>query len=57
MRALRSIEGEVIPAVDPVDGTVLWTWDPVHNAIVFKPLSVPEPGKTLTVTYASGCMP
>lgn len=49
--------------LDPVDesrgtpGTPVWSYDPVGNAVVFEPLYVPEPGKSLTIRYQVACIP
>jgi hypothetical protein len=45
--------------MDPVDihGSTEWTYDPVGNSVNFEPLFVPEPGRTLTVTYYVACLP
>jgi hypothetical protein len=46
----------VLPQTDP-RGARVWEYDPVTNSINFEPLYVPEPGKTLTVTYQVACIP
>lgn len=45
--------------LDPTDsrGAKVWEYDPTNNSINFEPLYVPEPGKTLTVTYQVACIP
>jgi len=46
-------------ALDPVDsrGAQVWTYDSTGNSVNFEPLFVPEPGKTLTITYFVACIP
>jgi len=50
------IDGVVL---DPVDsrGAQVWTYDSTGNSLNFEPLFVPEPGKTLTITYFVACIP
>lgn len=45
--------------LDPTDarGAKVWEFDPTTQSINFEPLYVPEPGKTLTVTYQVACIP
>ncbi len=45
--------------LDPVDirGAQVWTFDSTNNSVNFEPLFVPEPGKTLTITYFVACIP
>ena len=45
--------------LDPVDnrGAQVWTYDSTGNSVNFEPLFVPEPGKTLTITYFVACIP
>ncbi len=45
--------------LDPVDvrGAQVWTYDSTNNSVNFEPLFVPEPGKTLTITYFVACIP
>lgn len=50
------IDGVVLANVDSRGATV-WTYDPVGNSVNFEPLYVPEPGKTLTITYYVQCIP
>ncbi len=54
-----SIDGMPIPSVDPDPDLAsrIWTYDATNNSINFEPLYVPEPGKTLTVTYTAACIP
>jgi hypothetical protein len=54
-----AIDGVPIPAVDPDPNLAsrIWTYDGTNNSIDFEPLYVPEPGKTLTVTYVAACIP
>jgi hypothetical protein len=44
----------VVPAVD-ARGVTVWSYDSGSNEVSFAPLYVPEPGKTLTVTYQVAC--
>ena len=45
--------------LDPIDvrGAQVWTYDSTNNSVNFEPLFVPEPGKTLTITYFVACIP
>jgi hypothetical protein len=45
--------------LDPVDarGAQVWTYDSTGNSVNFEPLFVPEPGKTLSITYFVACIP
>ncbi len=54
-----AIYGVAIPSVDPDPNLMsrIWEYDATNNAINFEPLYVPEPGKTLTVTYQTACIP
>ena len=52
-----SIDGVVLPPVDPNFMVTIWTYDSARNAVVFAPLYVPEPGKLVTVRYSPACMP
>jgi hypothetical protein len=45
----------VLPGTD-ARGASVWTYDPTTNSVNFEPLYVPEPGKTLTVTYQVSCI-
>ncbi|MFO0600081.1 MAG: choice-of-anchor D domain-containing protein [Myxococcaceae bacterium] len=53
-----AIDGMAIPAVDPNPLTMsrIWTYEPTTNSVNFEPLYVPEPGKTLTITYIAECL-
>lgn len=53
-----AIDGMPIPAVDPNPLTMsrIWTYDATNNSVNFEPLYVPEPGKTLTITYIAECL-
>lgn len=46
----------ILPPTD-LRGAKVWEYDPTNNSINFEPLYVPEPGKTLTVTYQVACIP
>jgi hypothetical protein len=50
------IDGVTLANIDSRGATV-WTYDPVGNSVNFEPLYVPEPGKTLTITYYVQCIP
>ena len=54
-----SIDGVPIPSVDPDPSLMsrIWEYDATNNSVNFEPLYVPEPGKTLTVTYQTACIP
>lgn len=54
-----AIDGVTIPPQDPNPDlmTPVWSYDAATNSINFQPLYVPEPGKTLTVTYVAACIP
>ncbi len=54
-----AIDGVTIPSVDPDPNLMsrIWEYDATSNSINFEPLYVPEPGKTLTVTYTTACIP
>jgi hypothetical protein len=54
-----AIDGMPIPSVDPDPNlmSLIWEYDATNNSIDFQPLYVPEPGKTLTVTYQAACIP
>ena len=54
-----AIDGVPIPSVDPDPNLMsrIWEYDATNNSINFEPLYVPEPGKTLTVTYTAACIP
>jgi hypothetical protein len=45
--------------LEPLDsrGAQVWTYDSTGNSVNFEPLFVPEPGKTLTITYFVACIP
>lgn len=46
----------VLPATD-TRGARVWEYDATTNSVNFEPLYVPEPGKTLTITYQVACIP
>ncbi len=54
-----TIDGVSIPPVDPDPNLMspIWNYDPIANAIIFAPRSVPEPGKIVTVAYRAICVP
>jgi hypothetical protein len=57
MRGIEvSIDGVPLPPTDS-RGAKVWEYDATNNSINFEPLYVPEPGKTLTVTYQVACIP
>lgn len=51
------IDGVTIAATDPVFNSRVWQYNSTTNSIDFESLYVPEPGKTLTVTYTAACIP
>ncbi len=53
------IDGVRILEVDPDPNLMsrIWAYDATNNSVNFEPLYVPEPGKTLTVTYQTACIP
>ncbi len=51
-----AIDGTTLPSFD-VRGAKVWEYDATNNSVNFEPLYVPEPGKTLTVTYRVACIP
>ncbi|MGV3620760.1 MAG: hypothetical protein ACO1OB_08080 [Archangium sp.] len=53
-----AIDGMVIPErdQDPALNSKIWEYDATNNSINFEPLYVPEPGRTLTVTYTAACL-
>ncbi len=50
------LDGQQLDEVD-VLGSLIWHYDPINNSVNFEPLFVPEPGKTLTLTYFVACLP
>lgn len=50
-----AIDGVVLPDRD-ARGAKVWEYQSAINAVVFDPLYVPEPGKTLTVSYRVACL-
>lgn len=50
------IDGVEQPRVDPRNAPV-WNYDPLTNSVVFEPLYVPEPGRSMTVRYSVACIP
>ena len=44
---------------DRVDsrGAPVWSYGSVTNAVIFEPLFVPEPGRSMTVRYVVACIP
>ncbi len=54
-----AIDGMNIPPIDPDPNLMsrIWEYDATNNSINFEPLYVPEPGRTLTVTYQAACIP
>jgi hypothetical protein len=51
------VDGVVVPYVDPQSLATIWSYDPTSNAVIFEPLSVPQPGQTVTITYTGLCYP
>jgi hypothetical protein len=50
-----AIDGMALPPTD-ARGARVWRYDSAINAVVFEPLYVPEPGKTLTISYRVACL-
>ncbi len=50
------LDGQQLAEVDAL-GSLVWRYDPINNSVNFEPLFVPEPGKTLTLTYFVACLP
>jgi hypothetical protein len=50
-----AIDGQVLPQQD-ANGANVWVYDSAINAVVFLPLYVPEPGRTLTISYRVACL-
>jgi hypothetical protein len=49
------IDGLAAPETDS-RGSRVWRYDAASNSIIFEPLYVPEPGKTMTVSYKVACL-
>lgn len=49
------IDGMNLPEQD-TRGSRVWRYDAATNSIIFEPLYVPEPGKTMTVNYKVSCL-
>lgn len=49
-----SIDGMMLAPTDP-RGAPVWHYDATTNSVDFEPLFVPEPGRTLSVTYVVQC--
>lgn len=49
------IDGMNLPQTD-ARGARVWRYDAATNSIIFEPLYVPEPGKTMTVNYKVACL-
>ncbi|MDP3500516.1 MAG: hypothetical protein Q8S33_09290 [Myxococcales bacterium] len=50
-----AIDGQALPPTD-ARGARVWRYDSAINAVVFEPLYVPEPGKTLSISYRVACL-
>jgi hypothetical protein len=50
-----AVDGQSLPASDD-RGARVWSYDSAINAVIFEPLYVPEPGKTLTISYRVACL-
>ena len=50
-----AIDGVTLAPTDP-RGAPVWHYDATSNAVDFEPLFVPEPGRTLSVTYVVQCL-
>jgi hypothetical protein len=49
------IDGITLPPTD-MRNNEAWRYDAATNSVVFQPLYVPEPGKTMTVSYKVACL-
>ena len=45
----------IVHAIDAKSGKRLWTYDPKNNAVQFDPLSFPQPGDQVQITYTISC--
>jgi len=50
-----AIDNMVLPPTDSRGATV-WRYDSATNSVIFDPLYVPEPGKTLSISYRVACL-
>jgi hypothetical protein len=50
-----AVDGQMLPPLDG-RGARVWRYDSAINAVIFEPLYVPEPGKTLTISYRVACL-
>ncbi|MCA2981423.1 MAG: hypothetical protein INH37_24380 [Myxococcaceae bacterium] len=50
-----AVDGQTLPDRD-IGGGLVWRYDAAINAVIFDPLYVPEPGKTLTISYRVACL-
>ncbi len=50
-----AIDGQSLPPLD-ARGSRVWRYDSAINAVIFEPLYVPEPGKTLSISYRVACL-
>ena len=48
-----SIDGVDVPGSN---GQSVWSYDPNANSVTFSPLTVPEPGSEIVVTYQAQCL-
>ena len=48
--------GQLMPHFD-ANGTALWSYDPVLNAVRFAPVATPGPGARVEISYSTGCGP
>lgn len=51
-----TVDGVTLATTDRF-GSSVWTYDATSNSVRFESLYVPEPGKTLTITYYVQCIP
>lgn len=49
------LDGDEVPKV--LDGSTVWAYDPIQNAVVFDANFAPQAGDALTVTYTVSCNP
>ncbi len=50
-----TVDGVSLPQVDTSNGATVWSYDPLSNSVVFQPTYLPEPGRTMTVSYHVVC--
>jgi hypothetical protein len=50
-----SIDGVNVPTTAS-NGSNVWSYDPLSNAVVFQPMFAPEPAQTLVIQFQVGCL-